>query len=277
MPTRRNATSTARGILRPEEFAQHATVERLPCDPQLAPWVENYWHLTWHLPPDTSYVSSTLPHPACTLSVELGHPRAGVGDERVVVTGVITERFDVDLRESGWVLGAKFRPGGLAALTGLDAATVTDRIVAAHDLVPAQVVVALASLTPSTSSADAVATADAALLPLVPADPDPDYELLLSVVADMLADRTLLRVTDVLESHGLARRRTERLFARYVGVAPKWLLARYRMHDVVAALDAGFDGSLADLAAAYGWYDQAHFNRDFVGLVGVTPSAYRAG
>ena len=91
----------------------------------------------------------------------------------------------------------------------------------------------------------------------------------------MLTDRSLLRVADVLERHDLPRRRVERLFARYVGVGPKWLLARYRMHDVVADLDAGYAGSLADLAATYGWYDQAHFTRDFVGLVGVTPHAYR--
>lgn len=276
MPTRRNATSTARGILRPDELARHASVQRLPCDVHLAPWVENYWHLTWHLPADTSFVSQTLPHPACTLSVELGHPRAGIGAERVVVTGVVTERFDVDLRDSGWVLGVKFRPGGLAALTGLDAGAVTDRIVPARDLVPDAVVRALGALTETTPADTAVATADAALLPLVPDVADADYELLLALVADMLADRTLLRVADVLERHGLSRRRTERLFARYVGVGPKWLLARYRLHDVVAALDAGYDGSLADLAASYGWYDQAHFNRDFVGLVGVTPSAYRA-
>ena len=47
------------------------------------------------------------------------------------------------------------------------------------------------------------------------------------------------------------------------------------MHDVLTALDNGYDGSLADLAATYGWYDQAHFNRDFLGLVGVTPTGYR--
>ena len=48
------------------------------CSAELAPWVENYWSLRWDLPPGTSYLSSTLPHPACNLSVERGHQR----DER---------------------------------------------------------------------------------------------------------------------------------------------------------------------------------------------------
>jgi AraC-like DNA-binding protein len=48
------------------------------------------------------------------------------------------------------------------------------------------------------------------------------------------------------------------------------------MHDVVTDLDEGYTGPLSDLALRYGWYDQAHFTRDFTELVGVTPGQYRA-
>ena len=67
----------------------------------------------------------------------------------------------------------------------------------------------------------------------------------------------------------------QRLFERYVGATPKWTLARYRIHDAVSDLDAGHTGSLADLAARYGWFDQAHFTREFTDLVGVPPGAYQ--
>nr|WP_240189371.1 helix-turn-helix domain-containing protein [Nakamurella flavida] len=70
-------------------------------------------------------------------------------------------------------------------------------------------------------------------------------------------------------------RHLQRLFAHYVGVTPKWVLSRFRMHDVVSALDAGSTAGLAELAAEFGWYDQAHFTRDFTRLVGVTPREYR--
>ena len=275
MPARRNATSTAAGILRPEEFVKHASVERVPCAATLAPWVENHWCLRWDLPAGSSYSSQTLPHPTCTVSVELGHPRAGIGDDRVVVTGVITRRFDVELAQSGWVLGVKFRPGGLAALAGIDVRSLADQSVPALDLLPARVVDPLRALAPGTTSHDAAAVADAALLGLVRDEPDPAYDTVLRLVDDMLADRSLLRVDQLEERHQLSRRQVERLFARYVGVGPKWVLARYRMHDVVDALDGGYAGSLADLAATYGWYDQAHFGRDFTALVGVSPSSYR--
>jgi len=91
----------------------------------------------------------------------------------------------------------------------------------------------------------------------------------------MLADRSMVRVVQVEAASGLGTRSLQRLFARYVGVSPKWVLARYRMHDVVTDLDAGYGGSLADLAAKYGWFDQAHFTREFTDLVGVPPGAYQ--
>jgi len=100
--------------------------------------------------------------------------------------------------------------------------------------------------------------------------PDSDYDLVREVIAQMLADRTLIRVAELEQRIGIGRRTLQRLFARYVGVSPKWVLARYRMHDVLTALDDGY-GLLTDLATAYGWYDQAHFIRDFTALVGTTP------
>ena len=91
MPDRRNAsedrapTSTSAGILRPDQLARYVHLERTPCAERLGPWVENYWSLRWDLPAGSSYLSSTLPHPACNLSVEHGAQRDEVGDDPVVV------------------------------------------------------------------------------------------------------------------------------------------------------------------------------------------------
>ena len=239
--------------------------------PELAPWVENYWSLRWDLPPGTSYLSSTLPHPACNLSVERGIRRDGVGDDPVVVTGVVTRRFDVTIRDAGWVYAAKFRPGGLAALTGAHARDLRDATVSASTVFDRATIDALRDLA-GTTRGKAVFDDVLARLATTPTD---DYVLLLDVIAAMLADRSLLRVAEVEEQCGVGTRSLQRLFERYVGVTPKWVLSRYRMHDVVTDLDAGYGGSLADLAAKYGWFDQAHFTREFTDLVGVPPGAYQ--
>jgi AraC-like DNA-binding protein len=267
-------TSTAAGILRPDQLASHVQLERPACSPELAPWVENYWTLRWDLPVGSSYVSSTLPHPACNLSVERGHQRDGIGEDPVVVTGVVTRRFDVTIRNQGWVFSAKFRPGGLAALTGIQARTLRDATVPATEVFDVATTDALRELGPGLDVEACGHVFDDVLGRLATTVSD-DYRLLLDVVTAMLDDRSLLRVGQVEEKCGVGTRSLQRLFERYVGVSPKWVLSRYRMHDVVTDLDAGYGGSLADLATKYGWFDQAHFTREFTDLVGVPPGAYQ--
>ena len=41
-----------------------------------------------------------------------------------------------------------------------------------------------------------------------------------------------------------------------------------------ALIDSGEVDDLAGLATPLGWFDQAHFSRDFRSVVGVPPSAY---
>lgn len=276
MPNRRKATSSTAGILRPDELARHMSVQRTTGSPDLAAWVEYHWTLRWDMPPDTVFQSSVVPGPACNLSVEYGVSRPEAAGETAVVTGVVTRRFDTAISGHGWVHGVKMRPGGLAALAGIDVRSLTDRTVPAADLLPGSVSEALLEIAADTDPAEATSRAEEALRPLVPGVSDPSYDLVLTLVADMLSDRSLLRVDDLAQRHHLSERTVQRLFLRYVGVGPKWVLARYRMHDVVTALDNGYDGSLADLASSHGWYDQAHFGRDFTALVGVAPSRYRS-
>ena len=90
----------------------------------------------------------------------------------------------------------------------------------------------------------------------------------------MIDDRALIRVDQAAALAGCSPRSLQRLFATYVGVSPKAVLARYRLQDAAALIDAGAADDLAALAADLGWFDQAHFSRDFRAVVGTTPSAY---
>ena len=239
--------------------------------------MENHWSLRWDLPVGATYLSSTLPHPACNLSVERGAGRAEVGDDPVVVTGVPTRRFDVTVRGRGWVHGVKFRPGGLAALSrGARRRPPQPHGARVRGAAGAHGRCAAGARPRRIPRRRAARSSTRPSPALARASPDPDYATLL--------DAGRRRCWPTVRSCGWRRSRPpaasatrslQRLFARYVGVSPKWVLARYRMHDVVTALDGGYDGSLADLAAGHGWFDQAHFTREFTTLVGVPPGEYR--
>ena len=283
MPDRTNPppTATFAGILRPEQLAEYVQVRRWPAGARVSRWVENHWSLAWDLPVGASFASEVLPHPTCSLTVERGdHPRPELAGEEVVITGVVTRRFDVEIRGSGRVAGLRFRPGGLAALTGQSARGWTDRTVAAAEVVPGGIGEALAALDLDRNHGE-LETAMADVEAAFPDGPvggvlgSARYDRVLRIVTDMLEDRSIVAVSEIEERHGVSARTLQRDFLHYIGAGPKWVLGRYRMHDVVEDLDGGYDGSLTDLALRHGWYDQAHFTRDFTGLVGVPPSRYR--
>lgn len=267
------ADPTRRGLLHPAETEQAADLRRdAPVAEALQPFVERYWSVRWDRTGQPPFRSEVLSHPSVNVAVEAGtSPRFGFPLPAVHVHGVVTRRFTIDLVGVGRTIAVKFRPGGFAAFTGV---------------LPARNTVALLGdelgLDPSALVRDVLAeeehdaaagVLDAALAPLAP-EPPPAYLDLLELLGAMIADRSLIRVEQVAALGAMSVRSLQRLFAGYVGVSPKAVLARYRLQDAAATIDAEEAVDLADLAASLGWFDQAHFSRDFRAVVGVPPSTY---
>jgi AraC-like DNA-binding protein len=72
---------------------------------------------------------------------------------------------------------------------------------------------------------------------------------------------------------GWSRRHLAATVREELGMAPKALARLLRFDRAVERLRAG--AALADVALDSGYYDQAHFNRDFKAFAGVTPTQYR--
>jgi AraC-like DNA-binding protein len=59
-----------------------------------------------------------------------------------------------------------------------------------------------------------------------------------------------------------------------VGVGPKWVIKRRRLHEAVQRMEAGEPVDWPGLARELGYFDQAHFIHDFKAMVGRTPAEY---
>ena len=133
---------------------------------------------------------------------------------------------------------------------------------------------ALAEAPRASSEVERVGALAACWEELVPEAADPSYAVVAALVSDVAGDRTLVGVEALARRHGLSTRSVQRLVRWYVGVPPTWLIRRYRLHDALAELQADPTTDLAALATSLGWYDQAHFTRDFRAAVGQPPAAY---
>lgn len=274
-----DAPAGLRGVLRPVATERAAGLRRdHPVAPALEPFVERHWTVRWDLRGRPPFRSEVLSHPSVNVSVEDGTgPRHGHALPAGLAHGLVSRRFTIDLEGAGRVVATKFRPGGFVAYGGgaLGRDTVAPLATALPELPAGLVHDVLAAWAEGGEPDGAVALLDAALAGGAP-EPDPSYLELLALVGRMEVERELVRVEQVAALAGVSVRALQRRFGRWVGIGPKWVLARYRLQDAAAAMDRGDVADLASLAADLGWFDQAHFSREFRAVVGQTPSAYRA-
>ena len=220
--------------------------------------------MSWELPPEREGSVTLLPHPCVNVVLDRG---------RLTVSGVGRERFTYVYRGEGRVFGVKFRPGAFLPFLGRPLADITDTVLPAEQLWGPAATALAGRMTCVRGADELVALVEAFLRERRPA-PDPQVELVGRIVAALLHDRLISRVDDVTERFGISPRTLQRLFQRYVGVSPKWVLRRYRLHEAAAALEREQHRPWAEVAAELGYFDQSHFIRDFTAAVGMTPVAY---
>ena len=244
--------------------AARSTHARYAPSPELACWVERYWSVAWDYRDVAPERVEILPHP----SVHMTFDWRG----RATVLGIVSGRFTRLLKGRGGVFGVKFTPGGFHPFFRKPVAGLANRRVALSTVFgDAGVEVARAMR---------CACDDGARIAMVErflrergARPDANVTRVSSIVYDIAGDRELLKVSDLSRRFAINQRTLERLFARYVGASPKWVIGRYRLHEAAEQLANG-EGRLADLAAALGYADQSHFVHDFKSTVGRSPGAY---
>ncbi|MEV7089748.1 helix-turn-helix domain-containing protein [Streptomyces sp. NPDC093085] len=258
-----------RGIVdAPGLFARVRFRRRAPA-PALQPYLEHYWLIDWDLA--EPYVSHVVPHPSVNVVFQRYDTPAShrsFGE----VAGVGLELFTQRLEGRGRVCGVQFRPGGFRPFApGWPVAEWTGRRVPVGDVLGTTEADVAAVLDPADEDAR-VAALDTHLLARGPR-PDPGATHAMALVDRIRTDRTIRRVARLTAEEGVSARSLQRLFATYVGVGPKWVILRYRIHEALERAEHGAVDWPA-LAADLGYSDQAHLVRDFTATVGVPPTAY---
>ena len=259
------ATASTHGILAPAIGARAFALERRPPAAAVAERVERHWITRWDLRGREDHVQEVLPHPCVNLVVH---------DGIVGVYGIAPVRDARRLTGRGRAVGTKFRPGAFAALSAVPAVTLNARPHRLVEVLGRDGAALERELLGAGEDDDAIVAAVTAFLaPRIP-DRDDAYATVRAVARDMLRRPSETTVGELAADHGLSPRSLQRLFRELVGVGPKWVLRRYRVHEAAERLAAADPPPLAELAADLGFADQAHLTHEFRRAVGATPAAY---
>jgi AraC-like DNA-binding protein len=252
------------GVLHAQAAAARFRLARHDPPAGLAAFVDFFWVVRWDLRGEPPHDQAILPHP----NVNLAFEAAGAA-----VYGVDRKVFTRRLAGAGKALGVRFRPGGFRPFYSAPVSALNDRVVPASAIFGPEADRAGEAVMAAEADEAMIAVA-ADLLRAAAPRPDPVAAQVAGVVARITADSGLRRVAQVADAYGIPERRLQRLFAEYVGVSPKWVMRRARLHEAALRADAGPAVDWAALAADLGYADQAHLTRDFTATLGVPPSRY---
>jgi AraC-like DNA-binding protein len=248
-----------KGLLNLSAADGRVTLARYLPGQEVAFFVEHYWIVRWDLRGQAPFTSETLPYPSVHLVLERGRSR---------IVGVPTGKFEETVQGEGLVFGVKFKPGGFHPLVGGPISRLTNKTVAAVTLLDYAPTLETEVLAVAEDRL-MVDRAEILLAEHLPAR-DEHIPLLTSIVDSVATDRAIVRVEQLVAQFGLGKRTLQRLFHEYVGVTPKWVIQRYRLFEAAEQLAAGHTTG-ARVAHELGYFDQAHFIRDFKALVGRSP------
>src|SRR5699024_4478274 len=246
-------------VLQPEELLKRIEYRYVQPARELRPWVERYWSVEWRFASGEEFQASTLDDPSTHLTIEQGGvTRHGGTTPGAWFTGPTSAgRFDVQLSKSGSVVGIRFRPGGCHAFW--------DRhmLVEADTTQPAEEYFSESRLLIGVSgnAIAAASTLDDWLLSQEPTDTDELKHLRLMLTT--LEKHPSEPLDEIAERAGCSIRTMQRHFRKLIGVSPKRILMRARVFRAIAELDDGWERTMPELAYSLGWFDQAHFIRDF--------------
>jgi len=255
-----------RGVLRPGLAADRFGLARVAPSGPLAFFVDYYWIVRWDLRGQPPYDQTILPHP----NVNLVFEASGAG-----IYGVDRSLFVRRLSGLGKALGVRFRAGCFRPFWGAPISQLSDRVVPGVRVFGPLAEKTRVAIMCARGDAEMVGCTESLLFSCLP-EPDPVASQVADLVALITSDPSLRRVDQLSFVSGLSVRSLQRLFGDYVGVSPKWVMRRARLHEAALRADGGEPVDWAALAFDLGYADQAHLTREFTATIGVPPSRYRS-
>lgn len=257
-------TDMPKGVIDPAGAASRIRLTTYPPTAALLPFVDYFWLVGWDLDGQAAQTQRVLPYPNAHLVFDAG---------RTAIHGVVRGAFVRELTGMGRVLGVRFKPGGLRPFIDFPLARLADRTIPVDDVLKVSGAEAERRVLGQNDEQAMVAAAEALLLAVLP---EVDRRALVPEHAVQVAAAVNgpLSAQALSAQTGIEERSLQRLFSNYVGVSPKWVIQRFRLQEASWRLAVPAPVDLAALAVELGFFDQAHFTRDFTKLVGTSPLAY---
>ena len=261
------AESFNREIPHPE--LAHLNYRRFQPHPLLAPWVQCYWSACLFSPPATDIVEKMYPDGGVSITFNLQNPsRHWLSAKQSLHTMVVTDAMDS--------FGVRFHPAGAQWLLQTPLSDINQQHYLLSDFSLIGVDELAEDLTNASSLRHRVLLVDQWLIECWQ-KLQPTINLAQSIVrqwpigevyndGDFASWCRLQRIN---------RRTAERAFNYYLGISPGQFKILQQVRIARESIKHNPFLPLSEIALTAGYYDQAHFTRQFRKVTGQTPGVYQ--
>ncbi|WP_021593028.1 helix-turn-helix domain-containing protein [Actinomadura welshii] len=225
------------------------------------------------------------PMPSAHLFINLGGPtRLWDSDPSVPSAalsdgwfmGLWTRRFRYEYPNPVRLVGVHFKPWGLSPFVGMPASELRNRWVPVDDVWRRSIDRIRNQVGDVTSPSEALRAVETELLSRLAEAPSRGLGLVLHTGRRLEASHGAIPVRALAEDAGVSGNHLAARFTSHVGVTPKRVARIYRFARLILSVDARRPVDWSDLAHAAGYYDRAHFTREFKDFTGHTPTEFLA-
>jgi AraC-like DNA-binding protein len=246
----------------------------------LSPYIKTYWFLEGNLPVEALQPERIFPDGCMELIIHYGDAFQKLTGEKCekqangFLFGQLEEYIELIPSSQTGVMGVKFFPDGLSHFTTIPVVALKNQAVELRHIFPkgaADLICAVSEVKDMTTRAKMM---DKFLLNhLQPANRNEG--LVQSMLTDIYDNGGATPVTQLIKKYHCSERQIERIFAQEVGLSPKNFSRIVRFQQVFKMAPSA--GSLTRLALEAGYFDQAHFSREFKSFTGLSPRQYFNG
>lgn len=276
MLCQQGSTTRTSVIRRNEERGDSPLLFRTYIPPMpLSLFVDHFWYIENYNPSHSRELA--LPDGSVDVIIDLGEDKIRLfdGNQRELVfghsilCGPHSEYFVIDTSRESTVVGIHFKPGGIRPFLKEPLNELHNQHFSLDIFWGSKVSEIRDELLDSPVPDDMFQVLEHGLLSLAINDlePNPTIQFVLSHLHGS-------QIAAVIEQIGLSHRRFNQIFKEEVGMTPKRLNRLYRFQEVLGLVYSGENNLWVDIAQACGYYDQAHFIKDFRSFAGINPSEY---
>ena len=252
------------GVLQQKTSANHYQLRRYQPTNELASLVDQFWLVNWDLRGQPVHTQQNLPDPNMHLVIN---------NQEAKVLGPVSKKYNYTMQGQGKIMAVKFNLGGLSEYLPCCINEAVDKEFELNAIFAIDQNKLLKQLLDSKSDDEIVKHLTHYLLDYLPRLNINKLLLTQTLVEQIKTNNNINRVEQLAELSHTSVRNIQRLFKTYIGLSPKWLIRKYRLHHAMAMLE-DHNISFIELATKLDYCDQSHLIKDFNEFLNITPKQY---